>query len=202
MRDWSVDGSAGGGHDTRGDVARSRARPPNVTHGDTPFRDPCTHRIVGRMDPTPAAPPAARATIGEVAPILRVADLDATIAYYRDRLGFVLHWRDGDVAAMGRDRATLMFCEREQGHAGTWVYLGTDDADALHREVVAAGAMVRLPPGNYPWGARELHLTDPDGHVLRFGADAVPGAPMGDWIDGAGQRWRPTRDGGWERATA
>ena len=28
--------------------------------------------------------------------------------------------------------------------------------------------MIKAPPKNYPWGDRELLVTDPDGHVIRF----------------------------------
>jgi catechol 2,3-dioxygenase-like lactoylglutathione lyase family enzyme len=128
-----------------------------------------------------------------------VADLDASLAYYAHALGFTLAWRHGDFAQVARGDAALMLCEGDQGHAGTWVYVGVSDADALDRELRRRGAMIRSGPANYPWGARELHVRDPDGHVLRFGADAVPGAPYGDWLDGAGRWWRPQPDGSWRQ---
>ena len=43
-------------------------------------------------------------------------------------------------------------------------------------------------------------ITDPDGHVLRFGADLRAGEPMGDWLDGSGRRWLPVPGGGWRSA--
>jgi uncharacterized glyoxalase superfamily protein PhnB len=99
-----------------------------------------------------------------------------------------------------RDEATLMLSQGDQGHPGCWVYVGVSDADALHAELLARGALVRHPPTNYPWGARELHVTDPDGHVLRFGSEAVEGEPIGDWLDGDGVRWIPRADGSWHTA--
>lgn len=148
----------------------------------------------------PATPRHADLAVGCTTPILRVADLDASLAYYADALGFTLAWRDGDFAQVERGDAVLMMCEGDQGHAGTWVYVGVSDADALYREIQGRGAVVRHAPANYPWGARELHVSDPDGHVLRFGSDAVPGEPLGDWLDGSGRRWVPQPDGGWQRA--
>jgi uncharacterized glyoxalase superfamily protein PhnB len=133
-------------------------------------------------------------------PILRVGDIEASLAYYVEALGFRVQWRHGDFACVQRGDASLMLCEGDQGHPGTWVYLGVSDADALHDEVRARGAAVRHPPTNYPWGARELHVTDPDGHVLRFGADARPGEPVGEWLDGKGRRWLPQPDGSWRAA--
>lgn len=148
----------------------------------------------------PLAAPVAEVELEGATPILRVASLDVALTYYVEALGFGVAWRHGDFACVRRGSASLMLCEGDQGHSGTWVYLGVSDADALHAEARARGAVVRHPPTNYPWGARELHLTDPDGHVLRFGADAPPGAPVGAWLDGKGRRWLPQPDGSWRAA--
>ena len=148
--------------------------------------------------PQPSAAPAI--DVGRTTPILRVADLDASLAYYADALGFVARFRVDGFAQVERGRAVLMLCEGDQGHAGTWAYVGVSDADALHSELRARGARVRHAPTNYPWGARELHVTDPDGHVLRFGSESVPGEPVGEWLDGKGVRWLPQPDGSWRAA--
>jgi hypothetical protein len=76
------------------------------------------------------------------------------------------------------------------------MWLGVSDADALHDELRARGAIIRHPPTNYPWGSRELHVSDPDGHVLRLGSEAT-GEPVGEWLDGRGVRWLPQPDGSW-----
>jgi catechol 2,3-dioxygenase-like lactoylglutathione lyase family enzyme len=124
-----------------------------------------------------------------VTPILRVASIEASLAYFADALRFTVQWQHGDFGAVARGDASLMLCEGEQGHAGTWVYIGVSDADELR----ARSAIIRHPPTNYPWGSRELHVTDPDGPVLRFGSDLREGEPMGEWMDskgGAGCRSR------------
>ncbi|HUO84943.1 MAG TPA: GNAT family N-acetyltransferase [Thermoanaerobaculia bacterium] len=136
---------------------------------------------------------------GGATPILRVKDFEVSLAYYVNVLGFELRWRDHGFGCVGRDDATLMLSQGSQGCAGTWVYLGVSDADALHDEVRARGAAIRHPPTNYPWGSRELHLFDPDGHVLRLGSDLKPGEPFGEWLDEAGVRWRSHADGSWTR---
>jgi uncharacterized glyoxalase superfamily protein PhnB len=144
--------------------------------------------------------PISQATLGGVVPILRAANLEASIAYYTAQLGFTVQWRSDSVASVCRDRTSVMLCEGDQGHAGTWLWIAVSDVDVLYAELRARGAHLRHEPANYPWGSRECQVTDPDGHVLRFGADLRDGEPMGDWLDGAGRRWIPEPNGGWRSA--
>ncbi|MGH7480858.1 MAG: bleomycin resistance protein [Longimicrobiales bacterium] len=138
--------------------------------------------------------------LGAAIPILRVENLDLSVAYYVERLGFQLQWRDDPLASVGRDRLSLMLSEGDQGHPGTWVWAAVGNVDDLYAELDARGARLRHPPTNYPWGSRECQVTDPDGHVLRFGAESKPGDPLGDWLDGKGRRWMPRPDGSWRAA--
>lgn len=144
--------------------------------------------------------PAPLATLGGVTPLLRVEDLDVSIAYYVERLGFHLQWRANPVASVARDRTALMLSEGDQGKPGTWLWISTSDVDALYEELAARGATLRFPPTNYPWGSRECQVSDPDGHVIRFGADLKAGEPDGPWLDGDGRRWMPKPGGGWSPA--
>lgn len=142
---------------------------------------------------------AARTIFSHATPILRVADFDAAVRYYVDSLGFELAWRHGMFGCVHRDDANVMLSQGSQGCSGTWVYISIDDADACYEEMRARGALIRHEPINFPWGARELHVFDPDGHVLRFGSEAIPGEPLGPWLDEAGVRWQPQPDGSWLR---
>lgn len=142
----------------------------------------------------------ARATLGGIVPILRVENLDAAVGYYVEQLGFQLEWKDRPLAGVGRDGASLMLSEGDQGNPGTWLWISTSDADALYAELQARGARLRHPPTNHPWESRECQVSDLDGHVLRFGSESAPGAPLGDWLDGEGRRWSPQPDGSWRAA--
>jgi uncharacterized glyoxalase superfamily protein PhnB len=137
---------------------------------------------------------------GNAIPILRVASLEASLTYYVEALGFQVGWKVEGYASVRRGKASLMLSVGDQGHPGTWVWIGVDDADTLQDELRARGAVIRHPPTNYPWGSRELHVTDPDGHVLRLGADVKKGEPIGEWLDGEGHRWLPQPGGGWKSA--
>jgi uncharacterized glyoxalase superfamily protein PhnB len=121
--------------------------------------------------------------IDYVVPILRVADVAASIAYYRERLGFESDWRWGDPPGFGgvrRDAIEVFFCRECQGAPGTWMSFWVDDVDAMYEELRERGADIRQSPTNFEWGVREMNVQDPDGHRIRFSvstdepADGVP----------------------------
>lgn len=115
-------------------------------------------------------------------PILRVRRLGTALAHYTKVLGFEVDWDDsGTMASVSRDGCAVMLCEGGQGHAGTWVWFGVADAGALYNECRSAGATIRLPPTNYRW-AYEMHVEDPDGHVLRFGSEPRTDRPFCEWV--------------------
>ena len=115
------------------------------------------------------------------APILRVADMAASLRYYVDVLGFRnADWGNDDFTCVTRDSAGIYLCQGDQGQAGTWVWIGVEDAAALHEEYKASGARIRRPPENYRW-ALEMKVEDPDGHVLRFGSEPRVDLPFDDW---------------------
>ena len=114
-------------------------------------------------------------------PILRVNSLQVSVDYYTKVLGFSVDWQAGSVASVSRDGHGVMLCEGSQGCPGTWVWVGVSDAAALHTEYTVKGARIRMPPTNFSW-AYEMHVLDPDGHVLRFGSDPLPGQPFGQWV--------------------
>jgi uncharacterized glyoxalase superfamily protein PhnB len=118
-----------------------------------------------------------------IVPILRVRDVAASVAFYVEVLGFQKEWGgEGELMrSVSRDRCALMLCQNDQGNPGTWVWVGTHDAEALYRELSAAGAKIPLPPTNYPW-ALEFHVQDPDGHVLRFGSEPKEDRPYSKWV--------------------
>lgn len=116
----------------------------------------------------------AKTEIECVVPILRVREIHRSLEYYVKVLGFGQDWlgeTDGGVmAGVSRDRLAVYLCQGEQGHSGTWVWIGVSDVEALHEEYRASGAKIRQEPTSYPW-ALEMKVEDPDGHVLRFGSE-------------------------------
>ena len=106
-------------------------------------------------------------------PILPCADIEETIAFYVQRLGFEREWVAGDPPEDGgvrRGEVQIYFmrnaelaaqaCDRE-------VMLFVEHVDALHAEHTSRGAAVE-PLRDEPWGLREYSVSDPHGHRLRF----------------------------------
>ncbi len=117
----------------------------------------------------------ARTRFEHADPILSVAEMRRTLRYYLDVLGFTnAEWGSDDFTCVTRDGASIYLCQGDQGHPGTWVWLGVEDVEALHEEYKKSGAMILQPPQNFPW-ACEMRVGDPDRHVLRFGSDPKDG---------------------------
>jgi len=119
--------------------------------------------------------------IENIQPILSVKDMSATRTFYKDILGFTeVDWGTDDFTSFNRDNAGIYVCRNGQGNAGTWIWVGFDgDIFKLYEELKAHGVKIKLPPTNYSW-ALEMHIEDPDGHVLRFGTDPNENEPFRD----------------------
>ena len=104
-------------------------------------------------------------------PILRVENMEDSLRFYVDVLGFKnAPWGDNDFTSVNRDSAGIYLCRGGQGRGGAWVWLGVDDVEPIYQELKTRGVAIRLPPTNYPW-ALEMQVEDPDGNVLRFGSE-------------------------------
>ena len=107
-----------------------------------------------------------------IIPILNVRNFSASIDYYVNVLGFRVEWDWGDppdVGSVERDGFSIMLVEEGQGHPGTWIWMGVEEADQYYEEYKASGARIHEQPANYPW-AYEFRVEDLDGHVLRIGS--------------------------------
>lgn len=123
-----------------------------------------------------------------VTPILRVQNLAASLDYYVRKLAFKVDWQGPFFASISRGACCIFLTQGDQGHLGSWVWVGVQDAEALFNEYQAAGAQIRHRPTNYDW-AYEMQVEDPDGNILRMGSDSKKDQPIGEWLDMDGNRW-------------
>src|SRR5258708_32029506 len=124
-----------------------------------------------------------RPEIGAMCPFFIVSNVDQTIAFYRDRLGFETRYQEPDqqpfFAIVGRDGAQLFVTAGEaapQPHptrdpALNWyAYLYVPDPDALPAEFADRGAAFSKPLIDTSDGLRGFEISDPAGYGLFFGS--------------------------------
>jgi len=105
-------------------------------------------------------------------PILYVRDFAEAMNYYTQKLLFEKLWDWGDPPTFGAVRlgqVEIFFCLGGQGHPGTWLSIFVDDVDDYFERIKRLGADVIFGPTDEPWGVREIHVRDPNQHVIRFG---------------------------------
>lgn len=104
-------------------------------------------------------------------PILCVRDLDRSISYYTEKLGFTAApWNTGDFTSVSLAGNGIYLAQNSQGQPGSWIWVGVGNVRSVYELYEERGAIIRMPPTLYPW-ALELQVEDPDGNVLRFGSD-------------------------------
>ena len=114
-------------------------------------------------------------------PVLQVADVTRSVAFYCDKLGFRSHgtWGDGpDFAIVQRGKVTIALDRARDGTVPVnqyWAaYIYVDDA--LCAEVRAKDVEIARGPEDMFYGLRDFDVCDPDGHLLAFGHDLSPDA--------------------------
>ena len=71
-------------------------------------------------------------------PILLVEDINASLGFYVDKLGFKnADWGGDDFTSVNRDGAVMYLCRGDQGQGGAWIWIGVEDAEKLHDELKA-----------------------------------------------------------------
>ncbi|HVM88157.1 MAG TPA: VOC family protein [Puia sp.] len=113
--------------------------------------------------------------------ILNVSNMESSLDFYINILGFQnAAWGNEYFTSVSRNNTGIYLCANGQGQPGTWIWVGIDgDIFALYEELLSKGIIIKMPPQNFSW-AMEMHVFDPDGHVLRFGTDPDESMPFAD----------------------
>jgi uncharacterized protein len=121
-----------------------------------------------------------------------VRDLETSVAFYRDRLGFALLHRAPGFADFAGAGHTFALWERAHiaEHAGVSVDLEASaslaiavrladaaEVDAAYAELFEKGVPFVRPPADYPWNARCVYFAGPDGEIWELYAWLPGGAP-------------------------
>src|SRR5271165_353608 len=105
--------------------------------------------------------------------ILFVSDMERSVAFYRDVLGWPLTWQSPERTVFATEGIilALQYASKPSGAAavqgdlagrcqlGLWV----DDVEAFHQDMVARGTLCIQPPTEDAFGAKVAIYADPDG---------------------------------------
>jgi uncharacterized glyoxalase superfamily protein PhnB len=118
-------------------------------------------------------------TLSSLSPGLTVNDVEKSLAWYRDVVGFAAgeRWEtDGKLSGVMLSAGNVTFMigqddwkkgrDRKKGEGFRLYCTTTQDVDALAAGIVARGGTLDQEPKDQPWGTRDFALTDPDGFKI------------------------------------
>jgi uncharacterized glyoxalase superfamily protein PhnB len=108
---------------------------------------------------------------------LTVRDLQASLAWYQDALGFVIDrrieregqlrgvaLRAGDVRILLNQDDGAKGLDRVKGEGFSLMITTSQDVDGVAARIRAAGGTLDSEPADMPWGPRAFRVRDPDGY--------------------------------------
>jgi uncharacterized glyoxalase superfamily protein PhnB len=152
----------------------------------TAKRAPSRNKAPKKAKAIPAKAPAGAKTLkmGSASPGFTVNDLEKSLAWYRDVLGFVVEERweeEGKLTGVALQAGSVTFMigqddwkkgrDRRKGQGFRLYCTTTQDVDVLAKSIVARGGKLDQEPRDQPWGTRDFALTDPDGFKITIGAE-------------------------------
>lgn len=108
-------------------------------------------------------------------PVLQVSDLDKSIAFYRDVLGFTQQFIFGEPPfyaglELGKISLHLSAGKGNPSRRGMGsVYVFCDEVEAYYAEIRTKGAEITSPLDTHPYGMQDFQIKDPDGNLIGFG---------------------------------
>ena len=121
--------------------------------------------------------------VTSLAPQFLVDDLSATIAYYRDQLGFELDFvYESFYASISRDGFSIhLKCapktvsdrthRKQNEHLDA--HIGVRGIEMFYAEFESRGARIIRPLMLRPWACRDFYVEDTDGYILCFSEETA-----------------------------
>ena len=99
-------------------------------------------------------------------PVFFVADVQAALRFYLDKLGFETHWHKGTVCQVNRGECEIILCQdaKRSDRGRLFVELTREGVDELRREISERS----VPNEKTWWGYDVIRIADPDGNELFF----------------------------------
>lgn len=108
---------------------------------------------------------------------LTVKDLRASVAWYRDVVGFTVDQefeRDGKLRSVAIKAGDVRFLlnqddgkkgwDRTKGEGFSFQFTTVQDIDAIANRITGRGWKLESEPADMPWGVRSFRVIDPDGY--------------------------------------
>lgn len=114
--------------------------------------------------------------------LLRPADYQRSLSFYRDQIGLAIarEYGAGTVFFAGQSLLELAGYGEPDHSRGPFpgaLWLHVRDLEATQTELVSRGVSIAREPRREPWGLHEMHVTDPDGITLIF-VEVPEGHPL------------------------
>ena len=109
-----------------------------------------------------------------IIPVFQVKDVDASVRFYTEVLSFTQSFRYGTYVGLRIAECELHICppgDYGPGVGGGNAYIICDEVDKYYSRIKAAGATLKIEPGDRMYGMRDFAIFDPDGNQLSFGCD-------------------------------
>lgn len=122
-----------------------------------------------------------KATLENQAPVLLVKDIEKSIAYWTEKVGFTAQtWGEPvNFCILNRDRCFLMLSSAPENveikpnwriQDKIWdAYIWVNDAKALYEELKESGAIIDYHLDQKDYGCLEFGIQDLDDHDIAFG---------------------------------
>jgi catechol 2,3-dioxygenase-like lactoylglutathione lyase family enzyme len=119
------------------------------------------------------------------APELFVRDVERSVAFYTERLGFTVLRKEPDFAVIALGQSHVLIAA-EAHTSGEWLKAGprgigmntrimVGDVDAVYQRARAAGVPIVQDIADRYYGLRDFIIVDPDGFCLRFASPVTRG---------------------------
>lgn len=120
---------------------------------------------------------------------LTVRDLQQSLAWYRDVIGFDVERemeregkvvsvviRAGDVRMLLNQDDGAKGLDRVKGAGLSLMFNTSQSVDEIAERIRASGGTLHSEPADMPWGVRAFRTEDPDGFKFAFSQEKSPGA--------------------------
>ncbi len=137
-----------------------------------------------KSTPTKSSNASRSLALSSASPSFTVNDLEKSLAWYRDVLGFFVEetWDDagkvvgvslraGDVSFMIGQDDWKKGRDRKKGEGFRMFCMTKKNVDALAERIEAKGGKLDHGPQDQSWGVRDISLTDPDGFKITIAAE-------------------------------